>query len=348
MGKLKTHYAVGEKSRRIVLACGWLIKKRDGLQWTEDVNSVTCQLCYRSEAAAEGRALAQAEAVMDDAAFIAHIATLGAPAVDFHFGDAVYLHIQFAKEPDKGYVTNLPTYYPWGQYYPGACQYYPAAWGMPGHKNALSKDWQALAKHIRRGLLNISSVGPGERRELRRLLLDARDTAEIPGIAGCPNLYRPPRDCRRTYGITRYKARVMLAEQGGRCKICRRIVPADKWCIDHVDTATGPVVRGILCNPCNGGRLGGNGDTPAGVLRKLKADPENADLQATYAYLQQSEVEVTRRNNGSYPHKRGAVTAQRAYRGEHPNIRRRRGERLQIKDGITTVYRVKQVWQAAA
>lgn len=63
------------------------------------------------------------------------------------------------------------------------------------------------------------------------------------------------------YGITREQWEAMLAEQGGRCAICRGTRPGGRggvWAVDH-DHATG-VVRGLLCSLCNTG-LGMFGDS---------------------------------------------------------------------------------------
>jgi hypothetical protein len=73
--------------------------------------------------------------------------------------------------------------------------------------------------------------------------------------------------------LTRYPINVadfkaLLAAQGDRCAICRR-VPDDPFslCVDH-DHASGKV-RGLLCTACNSG-LGKLGDSEEGLLRALE------------------------------------------------------------------------------
>ena len=58
---------------------------------------------------------------------------------------------------------------------------------------------------------------------------------------------------KRRYGLTLEQLDALLALQGGRCAICCDVL-ADmhrKFHIDHVDSADGPIVRGILCYRCN-------------------------------------------------------------------------------------------------
>lgn len=56
-------------------------------------------------------------------------------------------------------------------------------------------------------------------------------------------------DLRKRYGITLDDYQKRLAEQGGRCAICRN-EPDDKYlAVDHCH-ATG-IVRGLLCTRCN-------------------------------------------------------------------------------------------------
>lgn len=61
------------------------------------------------------------------------------------------------------------------------------------------------------------------------------------------------------YGITGERYNAMLAEQEGRCAICRREPSTKRLWIDH-NHATG-AVRGLLCNACNSA-LGLLGDSP--------------------------------------------------------------------------------------
>lgn len=77
--------------------------------------------------------------------------------------------------------------------------------------------------------------------------------------------YRPVK-----YGVTPEEYDRMLAEQGGKCAICRQECKTrSHLCIDH-DHATG-VVRGLLCNACN---------VALGILRD-----DVARLEAAIRYL---------------------------------------------------------------
>ena len=52
------------------------------------------------------------------------------------------------------------------------------------------------------------------------------------------------------YGITLEQWHQILEDQGHACKICG--ATEAKWCVDHVTSEDGkPIVRGILCHPCN-------------------------------------------------------------------------------------------------
>lgn len=54
----------------------------------------------------------------------------------------------------------------------------------------------------------------------------------------------------RKYGVTKEQYLLMLAEQGGKCKLClRECITKEFLCVDH-DHATGEV-RGLLCRMCN-------------------------------------------------------------------------------------------------
>lgn len=67
---------------------------------------------------------------------------------------------------------------------------------------------------------------------------------------------------RYLYGLTPEQHAVLLAEQDGRCAICRTDVPGGKgaWHTDHCHDSGEN--RGLLCNGCNLG-LGHFGDAPA-------------------------------------------------------------------------------------
>lgn len=83
-------------------------------------------------------------------------------------------------------------------------------------------------------------------------------------------------DLRSKYGITEVDYNRTLAEQGGRCAICRRkpedVIENDmrRLAVDH-DHETGKV-RGLLCTSCN---------TALGFLQE---SPEIIQAAADYAY----------------------------------------------------------------
>lgn len=63
----------------------------------------------------------------------------------------------------------------------------------------------------------------------------------------------------RRYGISLEKYEAMLAEQSGRCALCRTSDPGRgnrRWCVDH-DPETGRV-RGLLCMDCNAHHVASN------------------------------------------------------------------------------------------
>lgn len=74
---------------------------------------------------------------------------------------------------------------------------------------------------------------------------------------------------RLKYGITVAERDQILADQDGRCAICRADEPPGKngWHIDH-DHATGNI-RGILCGNCNTG-IGMLADDPVRVFFAAK------------------------------------------------------------------------------
>jgi len=74
---------------------------------------------------------------------------------------------------------------------------------------------------------------------------------------------------RKTFGLTGAAYAIMLADQGGRCAICRREPRAGSSLhVDH-DHGTG-TVRGLLCFRCNGG------------LGQFKDDADRLRLAADY------------------------------------------------------------------
>lgn len=88
----------------------------------------------------------------------------------------------------------------------------------------------------------------------------------------------------RAQGInmTTERFNAMLAEQGGRCAICRSDDPRDQnWHVDH-DHQFGHV-RGLLCRPCNNA-LGCLLDSPAlfrAALRYLLKHQPQLNLKAS-------------------------------------------------------------------
>lgn len=74
------------------------------------------------------------------------------------------------------------------------------------------------------------------------------------------------RRLKTRYGITPDEYAGMLADQEGRCAICRRPPQGRRLAVDHCHT-TGQV-RGLLCAPCNT-TLGKIEDDPAIVERMV-------------------------------------------------------------------------------
>lgn len=56
---------------------------------------------------------------------------------------------------------------------------------------------------------------------------------------------------QKKYGLSSAECDAMLAEQEGKCGICRSPDSPRGWCVDHCHS-TG-AVRGILCHDCNTG-----------------------------------------------------------------------------------------------
>jgi hypothetical protein len=74
---------------------------------------------------------------------------------------------------------------------------------------------------------------------------------------------------KRRYGRGRPELQQMLRDQGDACALCRKPLSWEKRHVDHIDTSSGPVVRGILCSSCNTS-LGKFGDDP--TLMRRAAD----------------------------------------------------------------------------
>ena len=157
--------------------------------------------------------------------------------------------------------------------------------------------------------------------------------------------FKPSANCESKYGIRADEAREQFRSQGCKCPVCR--TNNGPWRIDHVDTASGPFVRGILCNPRNSTVLGKHGDTPGGLYWAWDKDPDNQLLLAGFHYLNRTAEQVKEMNEGKYPYKVRKNKGLRAYQGEHPNIRRKAGEKVFIEDGKTTIYKTVGVWAVA-
>jgi hypothetical protein len=99
--------------------------------------------------------------------------------------------------------------------------------------------------------------------------------------ATSPDPLRSRRESLARYGLTFEEFDVMLAAQGGRCKICGTTEPGDVragprgWHVDHYHTccntrkrSCGKCFRGIICSNCNRA-LGLLGDDEAVVQAML-------------------------------------------------------------------------------
>jgi hypothetical protein len=70
---------------------------------------------------------------------------------------------------------------------------------------------------------------------------------------------------RRVYGLEGGAYEAMMAEQGGKCAICRNRQLMRALAVHH-DHVTGAVVA-LLCSSCNHDLLGGAWDSPELLLR---------------------------------------------------------------------------------
>jgi hypothetical protein len=74
--------------------------------------------------------------------------------------------------------------------------------------------------------------------------------------------YALKRRCETIYGISVADYERMYAQQGGRCRICKR-KPKRGLCVDHSHATR--KVRGLLCHNCNC-MIGFSGDDPVRLL----------------------------------------------------------------------------------
>jgi hypothetical protein len=77
----------------------------------------------------------------------------------------------------------------------------------------------------------------------------------------------------RRHNLTNEEHAALYEACDHRCQVCKLHATENTWkglsgqlCIDHVDAAGKPVVRGLLCNRCNS-LLGRMGDDREGVMR---------------------------------------------------------------------------------
>jgi hypothetical protein len=96
--------------------------------------------------------------------------------------------------------------------------------------------------------------------------------------------YRRATFLKSRYGITEAEYDRRLAEQGGRCAICRTTKPGSRgvFRVDH-DRLTGRV-RGLLCNHCNLG------------IGHFDHDPELLMVAARYLMKHRQEEKGTGRS----------------------------------------------------
>jgi Recombination endonuclease VII len=80
------------------------------------------------------------------------------------------------------------------------------------------------------------------------------------------NARRWGQDLQRLYGISQADYDALLAKQGGRCAICRKLPKNERLCVDHCHL-TG-MIRGLLCRQCNFG-LGSLGEDQRALVAAL-------------------------------------------------------------------------------
>ena len=248
--------------------------------------------------------------------------------------DIIYMHIAYGQPGDEFWLQLGYHAVASGAFY------FPEDWGMPPntvtgrrlevpwhrkrgatwHLRDGSQDLYALQQHVQQVLEN---VGCSERLLIRahwNRPPDADGFAIFTAGHGFQGLaydnYSPPADAERRYGFYGKRASDWLCAQGGLCAVCQQPAPAYYWRIDHVDTAKGPEVRGILCNRCNT-RLGKYGDTPDKIREWLKANPNSQELKQMFAYLERGSGWISHINGGQYPVK---VTPVTRYRDKDGNI----------------------------
>jgi hypothetical protein len=118
--------------------------------------------------------------------------------------------------------------------------------------------------HYERHRLGLSLAPPVRQYERGERLCKAEgcDKPRACSAYYCQKHYMRPRKRLNRYGVTQEQFEAMLADQEGRCAICRADAPRGYgrgWCVDH-DHATGQI-RGVLCGNCNSG-LGMFNDDP--------------------------------------------------------------------------------------
>ena len=105
----------------------------------------------------------------------------------------------------------------------------------------------------------------------------------------------------RAYRISAPHAVTLWTAAGRVCACCGNTAKRNEWRIDHVDTLTRPVVRGIICNGCNAVTLGKNGDTPAGLYQARNGADDWGELypvEQALEYLEKTRKAVLIANGG--------------------------------------------------